>query len=420
MIKEPSHSNGCVPELPPTRLWAILLFTLLLSVCTGMLWSGLPFIARDAYGYLENEVLVLFFAIGLTYVIAAMSASPLLFLLRRWLSPRAFLSCLLVAQALVCLTPLWITSPAVVWLVALPTSVLNAWLWPVVESYVAAGRHGNQMRRAMGWWNITWTTATMLSLFFMGPIMEAFREAWGQLGNAAPIVLFGPLSIIGLIPLAFFRKMPGAHDTQEAQASVGRDYQSLLVVSRVLLPLSYVLMAALSPLLPFLLDRLQLDVSWETALVGLCLGGRVAAMVFMWRIPIWHGHWWPLFLAALAMSGGFTVVVLIPTLMASILGLTIFGIGMGMVYFSALYYAMSVGHAQVDAGGTHEALIGSGYTIGPLAVLGGLALGSAAEQAGWPIAKDGGIVVVTLAIVAAGYMGAWWLYQRNKSSHANQ
>jgi hypothetical protein len=91
---------------------------------------------------------------------------------------------------------------------------------------------------------------------------------------------------------------------------------------------------------------------------------------------------------------------------------------MGMVYFSALYYAMSVGHAQVDAGGTHEALIGSGYTIGPLAVLGGLALGGAAEQAGWPIGKDGGIVVVTLAIVVAGCMSAWWLYQRSKPSHA--
>ncbi len=401
-------------------MWAILLLSLLLSVCTGMLWSGIPFIARDAYGYQEADVLVLFLAIGIVYVFAAMSASTALVLLKKWLSPRGFLVCILLGQALVCLTPLWLTSPWVIWLVALPTSVLNAWLWPVVESYVSAGRHGQQMRRAIGWWNTTWTTATMVSLFSMGPIMEAFRGSWGELGNAAPIVLFGPMSLMALVPLAFFRKSPGSHDQHEAAVAVGSEYRSMLVVARVLLPLSYVLLAALSPLLPFLLDRLNLGISWETALVGLWMGGRVTAMICMWRLPIWHGRWWTLFVAGAALAGGFAVVVLIPTLAASIIGLTVFGLGMGMVYFAALYYAMSVGHAEVDAGGVHEALIGSGYAIGPLAVLAGMSVGRAADQSGWALGEDGGIVLVTLGVVAMGCLIAWWLYKRTARSKAFQ
>ncbi len=55
-------------------------------------------------------------------------------------------------------------------------------------------------------------------------------------------------------------------------------------------------------------------------------------------------------------------------------GLASLGVGLGVVYYAALYYAMAVGRAQVEAGGTHEGLIGAGYTIGPLAGLAGTAI----------------------------------------------
>jgi hypothetical protein len=35
------------------------------------------------------------------------------------------------------------------------------------------------------------------------------------------------------------------------------------------------------------------------------------------------------------------------------------------VYSGAIYYAMEVGQSEVEAGGKHEALIGTGYTVGP-------------------------------------------------------
>ena len=47
-------------------------------------------------------------------------------------------------------------------------------------------------------------------------------------------------------------------------------------------------------------------------------------------------------------------------------GLLVFGTGMGLVYYAALYYSLTVGHAAVDAGGKFEALVGVGSSIGPL------------------------------------------------------
>ena len=53
-----------------------------------------------------------------------------------------------------------------------------------------------------------------------------------------------------------------------------------------------------------------------------------------------------------------------------IVGLILFGSGMGVTYYAAIYYALAVGRAEVEAGGTHEALIGGGYMVGPIIGLG--------------------------------------------------
>jgi hypothetical protein len=84
---------------------------------------------------------------------------------------------------------------------------------------------------------------------------------------------------------------------------------------------------------------------------------------------------------------------------------------MGVVYYAALYYAMSVGRAEVDAGGTHEALIGVGYTIGPLASLGGLRAGAALRAAGWPLWPGGGVVAVVWGLIGIAGIGAWLPYR---------
>jgi hypothetical protein len=61
-------------------------------------------------------------------------------------------------------------------------------------------------------------------------------------------------------------------------------------------------------------------------------------------------------------------------------GLVAFGAGLALIYVAALYYAMHVGGGgqnSVDEGGKHEALIGAGYTVGPLCGLGAVGLASA-------------------------------------------
>ena len=96
------------------------------------------------------------------------------------------------------------------------------------------------------------------------------------------------------------------------------------------------------------------------------------------------------------MTGGFALVVTGPTLGWMLVGLALLGVGLGVVYYAALYYALAVGHARVEAGGTHEGLIGAGYATGPLVGLGGSAVAGGAGIVGavWALVGVAGIPAV--------------------------
>jgi uncharacterized membrane protein YuzA (DUF378 family) len=86
-----------------------------------------------------------------------------------------------------------------------------------------------------------------------------------------------------------------------------------------------------------------------------------------------------------------------PNLATILAGFAPLGAGVGVVYYAALYYAMAVGRAQVEAGGTHEGLIGAGYAAGPLVGLAGAAVGGGLGivAAVWTLVGLAGLPAVT-------------------------
>jgi len=278
-------------------------------------------------------------------------------------------------------------------------------IWPLIESFVTAGRHGPAMRSAIGWFNFTWAPAVAIPMFAMAPILEHHGQ-WAIGG-------FSSIGLAGLVLLRWFAPRPGHHDLNVASAHVGGDYPLLLRSARVLLPLSYVLNAAMSPLLPYRLESLGLAVAWKTPATATWIVARVAVFVAMWRLAFWHGRWGTLLAGAIAMTAGFAMVVAGGTIAVVLAGFAVFGTGLGIVYYAALYYAMAVGRAEVDAGGTHEGLIGAGYALGPLLGLVGGSLGRAAS-----VATGTAIVGLVWAAVGAGAVAAAAPYFKARSRRA--
>ena len=394
-----------------TPLWAVNLVTFLASIGTGMVWNGIAFIAKHDYHFQATGTLLLYFVMGITYVVGAISTGRVLRLIDRWLSPRAALAVILSSEAVICVGLYFVKADWMLWMVACAISVLSSWLWPIIESYLTAGRHGKQMRQAIGWWNLCWTSAVAVALVLMMPVMREQPSTleWGsltvRLEPRMAIVVLGALHAVALLPLIRFGKRPGAHDESLSAESMQSEYPDLLRAARMLLPLSYVLNSAMSPLMPYLLERVHLAQEWETTVASTWMWVRIIAMAVMWRVGFWHGRWGTLLLGGVAVTAGFGLTVLGISLPLMIAGLAIFGVGMGVVYYAALYYAMAVGRAEVDAGGTHEALIGLGYTVGPLTGLLGVGATHAAHAQGWPLRDGAAVVTIVWLLVGLGALG---------------
>jgi hypothetical protein len=154
------------------RPFPIAALTFLCSLGTGILWNALYFIAEREYGFTQRDSLLLAFLNGVLYTFVAMRAGPTVRFLERHMSARSALGLVLLVQA--AMAPLvLIPSVAVLWVSAIAMTALGALQWPIVQAYLAAGRHGAEMRNAIGWWNASWMLATAIGLALAGPLEAA-------------------------------------------------------------------------------------------------------------------------------------------------------------------------------------------------------------------------------------------------------
>jgi hypothetical protein len=392
-----AHAGAAKPQAAP--LWAILAVTWVNSLGSGILWSGIPFVTADQYGFSERQNLALAIAESVIYVVVALASGRLV----RWmgarfgLTPRGWLATVFALQAAGSLLAL-AGLPGVI-AAACIISAIGAALWPVMESYVSSGRHGGAMRRALGSFNVTWMSATGAALLVMAPLMT-----FAQPGLVLLALL--PVSLASIALLRWFPAAPAPHAHADAHTHVAPSYPHLLRATRFIIPVSYVFISVLGPLLPYILRDLDLSPGLQTTLASTWMFVRMGTVVLLALASFWHGRWGALVLGVTLLAGGFAAIVLAPSVPVVVAGLACFGAGHGILYYASLYYAMAVGSADVDAGGTFEALIGVGYVIGPVA---GMAAGGA----------QAGLVGAVWAVAAAGALpavGAWLRWSRVRGS----
>jgi len=383
-----------MPDAPATRspgdavalrapLWAVHAFTFIGSLGTGLVTNGVYFLAKSALGYAETANYLLALVFGVAYIAGAATVGPALRTLARrspWVTSRGVLALLLVLLAAVCMIPVAAeraTGSAQawsIWLVAVVYAPLTGALWPIVEAYLSGGRRGKELRHAVGGFNILWAGAVAASLWLAAPLVEP--------QPLLVLALLGLLHMLSLGLLPALGREPGRHLSDRPHDIHPLD-RGLLRVFRILLPASYLVSSTLQPFLPSGLARLDVSVAWGAPAAATWMVTRVGVFVLMQRWHGWrHAGYLPAAGAALLL-GGFVVTVIAPSLrdalptplplILMLAGLAAFGAGMAVIYCAALYYAMEVGSAEVDAGGAHEALIGVGYAAGPIAGLACLA-----------------------------------------------
>ncbi|MEM0983265.1 MAG: hypothetical protein AAGI17_04880 [Planctomycetota bacterium] len=417
MATSPPETNST--DHPPKRRWAhgglawIVAYVWLVSLGTGAVTDGIFFLTESAYGYGRGLNLLLGVLSHAAYVPGALLVGPLIRRLARrtGITPRTVLTVLTASLGGVCVAPAIVAAttaepgppPAwTIWLVAMIYAPLTGALWPLAESYVSGGRSGPRLTKAVGAFNLSWASAMIAAAWLMAPLVED-----------RPIDV---LTLLGVVHLATaglltrFARAPGSHET--GHKHIDPIARRELPVFRVLLPASYIVMSTLTPVLSVSLAGLGVPRTWRPPLAGVWLITRVIAFVVLHR---WHGWYGSRLLAPLSLAAllaAFAGALLGPQLgpgpaaLTVVVGsLAVLGVAQAAIYKASLTYVMAGSDSDVDAGGTHEALIGLGYTAGPLA-----GAGAAWAAGGSGLAADAAVVLAVSGLMIG--VGAWALVRR--------
>ncbi|QOJ01257.1 MAG: hypothetical protein HRU70_12480 [Phycisphaeraceae bacterium] len=427
-----SHHRATLPgsSRSPAPIGAVIAFTMLNSVGTATVTNGIYYITDSGYGFTRGLNLGLGVTIGASYIAGAALAWRVPAWLRSvipGLTSRGMLLLLMALMGAVCLIPMALvlsgfgpltsqgqvegragTAGMVgvvgVWGVIVVYSALSGVLWPVVESFLSGGRRGEGLRRVMGWWNVSWAGSALMAQILMSPLVKDDPQT-AVFEPALILAATGVIHAAAALVLARLPREPAPHEDEHHGAHPA-DYPRLLITFRLLLPMGYVVLSALAPILAWLLESLGVP-DRERPVYG--AAWIVPRVIMFWVLSRWHGwegRWWAAIAGGGLIVGGFGVALLAPilvpeqgTLVITLVGLGVFGTGMALVYTAAIYYAMEVGRSQVAAGGTHESLIGVGYLLGPMC---GLAAESAVALRIIPPSGFGPALFGVVGVLALG------------------
>jgi MFS family permease len=236
-------------------------------------------------------------------------------------------------------------------------------MWPALETLIS-DRAGASLPKMVGIYNITWATGGALGYFTAGILIE-------KLGMTSLFWLPFGLIVVELTILPFAAKLLkretdlAVHEELIIAAVPPADAKRFLRMAWIANPFSYVAINTVIPLIPSIADKLDLSTGMAGIVCSLWMFARLAAFAVFWQWTGWHYRFrW------LAGSFGLMIVCFFGFLTAQSIGLLLvaqvgFGLSIGLIYYSSLYYSMNVTENRGSNAGFHEAMIGAGQFFGP-------------------------------------------------------
>lgn len=353
-------------------------FLIELLTCYGAVYYSnfLFFYMKIRFGFREKENLLLAALYGLVYIFAAWQGGAF----AQRFGCRLSLCLGFAGIAVAMITGMVLDSAAGQVVVLALWTVSVCFIWPALEAIVSEG-DGVNLSDMVGYYNITWALGGAVAYFSGGMLLE-------HLGLQSLFWL--PLCIVALqlplIPLAVSlakrEKTAVRGAAVAAPAQPPADSRQFLHLAWLANPLAYVAINTVIPLIPSISVNLRLSTGSAGILCSLWMFARLAAFVFLWRWTWWHYRFRFLAVSFAVMVVGFAGIVLARSLWMLLAAQVFFGLSVGLIYYSSLYYSMHVSDKRGAHGGLHEAMIGAGLFLGPACGAASLFLVPGAANAG--------------------------------------
>ncbi len=373
------------------------------SVAAAFYFNHSLFHLRDHHGFTQLRTLWLLAGFGTIYALCSALAGRFAQRYGYFTSLAVGFGGLMLATGLGCVWPALVGQ-----IVSLGIwSVAICFTWPVLEALCSEFETPDRLPDRLGMYNVVWSVLQAVGVAAGGIVVT--------LAGARSLYLV-PMCIHGL-QLLQLPRLRRQRDLYVATHHPGADkppihppggpvhFQTLAWIAN---PLAYMAANVLTASLPTMALRLHLTQAEAGVWLGLWNWIRSVGFIALWYWAGWHYRFRLFLVACLGVCVGFLTMMLAPSLWVMILGELAFGLGISLVYYSSIFYAMDGSDSHGEQGGTHEALIGLGLGGGPaLTALAVVWTGSPASAA---------LAVTGLLGVGIGVVG--WVHRRARAGGA--
>jgi MFS family permease len=367
------------------------------SLATTYLFYYVYLLAQKQFGFKALENLLLAAGLGFSYVGAAVYAG-------RFAQRHGYFYSVRVGAAILAITFAVAAFVSNLWLWLAVIFVANfglSFTWPALEAMVSEGEPRHRMQSMVGIYNVTWAGAGAVAYFTGGAMIEHLGIRSLYLVPAAVLAIEFVLvlwlerelknSSVG--PLPAVAEGPEESVIGEKHSDAG----AFLKMAWVANPFAYLGCNTVLAIIPTLAHKMDLSPMMVGFTCSVWLFVRAGSFLLLRFWPNWHYKFHLLVTAYVAMIAAFAVILLVPNLWVLIGAQVVFGLALGLIYYSSLFYSMDVGEAKGEHSGIHEAAIGAGNGGGP--AIAALAIWLVPQHPGsgaWAVV---GLLLVGLAII---------------------
>lgn len=275
--------------------------------------------------------------------------------------------------------------------------------WPALEALVSEGEKPARLQGLLGTYNVVWAITSAFAYFTGGAMIKYW--GWNSMFLVPAAIQVVELALVLWIQhhaprqtatVCSFKEIPVTHESIRSPISP----KTFLKMAWLANPFAYLAILTVVSIIPTLVEKFNLDTMQTGFVCSIWLFIRAGAFVLLWFWPKWHYRFRYLAGAFVALTVSFLAMLLTPALGVLIVAQIFFGLAVGLIYYSSLFYSMDVGDTKGEHGGIHEAAIGIGCFVGPAVAASGLKF--------FPSNPGSGAWAVTVLLMS-GLGGLYWL-----------
>lgn len=275
--------------------------------------------------------------------------------------------------------------------------------WPALEALMSQGEPPVRLQSLVGIYNVVWASMNALAYFTGGLMMQNFGL---KSIFYVPCVLFIFVTALatwlekeGLRQPSIESDLPLLHAVKE-ESTAPVPPKVFLKMALLVNPLAYLSINTVIATNPTLAKHFEFTTREAGFICSIWMFSRAISFVLLRLWPRWHYRFGFLAAAHIAMIISFATILLAPNIPVLVVAEIIFGLAVGLVYYSSLFYAMDVSEEKGEHGGIHEAAIGMGNATGPVTAAVAMAL--------FPNTPGSG-AMADCALLALGLCALFWL-----------